>query len=94
MNEHRRSQTTEWFETKHESEAKSEATLKRDRWLMGEWKSEIGHRPIGGVEPPELLPALKKVAARRHCETASRVLTLALLIVPCSKNGRRPARVA
>jgi integrase len=67
----------EWFDTKREGEAKSEATLKRDRWLMGEWKSEIGRRPIGEIEPPELLPALKKVAARKHHETASRMLTLA-----------------
>ena len=44
---------------------------------MGEWKSEIGHRPIGEIEPPELLPALKKVAARKHYETASRMRTLA-----------------
>ncbi len=49
----------EWFDTKREAEAKSEATLKRDRWLVGEWKSEIGHCPIGEIEPPELLPALK-----------------------------------
>jgi Arm DNA-binding domain len=54
----------EWFDTKREPEEKSEATLKRDRWLKGEWKSEIGHRPIGEIEPPELLTALKKVAAR------------------------------
>jgi integrase len=67
----------EWFATKREPEAKSEATLKRDRWLMGEWKSAIGHRPIGEIEPPELLPALKKVAACKHYETASRMRTLA-----------------
>ena len=67
----------EWFDTKREPEAKSEATLKRDRWLKGEWKSEIGHRPIGEIEPPELLRALKKVQAREHYETASRMRTLA-----------------
>jgi integrase len=67
----------EWFDTKREPEEKSEATLKRDRWLKGEWKSEIGHRPIGEIEPPELLTALKKVAARKHYETASRMRTLA-----------------
>jgi integrase len=67
----------EWFDTKREAEAKSEATLKRDRWLKGEWKSAIGDRPIGEIEPPELLPALKRVAARKHYETASRMRTLA-----------------
>ncbi len=67
----------EWFAIKREPEGKSEATLKRDRWLMGEWKSEIEHRPIGKIEPPELLPALKKVAALKHHETASRMRTLA-----------------
>jgi hypothetical protein len=55
----------EWFDTKREPEEKSEATLKRDRWLKGEWISEIGHRPIGEIEPPELLRALKKVEARK-----------------------------
>jgi integrase len=67
----------EWFDTKREPEAKSEATLKRDRWLKGEWKSEIGHRPIGEIEPPELLRALKKVEARKHYETGARMRTLA-----------------
>jgi integrase len=67
----------EWFATKREPEAKSEATLKRDRWLSRELKSEIGHRPIGEIEPPELLRALKKVQAREHYETASRMRTLA-----------------
>lgn len=66
----------EWFNTKREPEGKSEATLERDRWLISVWKSEIGHRPIGEIEPPELLPALKKVAARKHYETASRMRTL------------------
>jgi Arm domain-containing DNA-binding protein/integrase-like protein len=67
----------EWFDTKRVPEGKSEATLKRDRWLRAEWKSAIGDRPIGEIEPPELLPALKKVAARKHYETASRMRALA-----------------
>jgi hypothetical protein len=56
----------EWFDTKREPEEKSEATLKRDRWLKGEWESEIGHRPIGDIEPPELLGALRKVEVCKH----------------------------
>jgi len=67
----------EWFATKREPEAKSEATLKRDRWLIRELKSEIGHRPIGEIEPPELLRVLKKVEARGQYETVSRMCTLA-----------------
>jgi integrase len=67
----------EWFDTKREPKAKSEATLKRDRWLKRELKSEIGHRPIGETEPPELLRALKKVEGRTHYETGSRMRTLA-----------------
>lgn len=67
----------EWFVTKREPEGKSEATLERDRWLKRELKSEIGHRPIGEIEPPELLRALKKVEARGHYETVSRMCTLA-----------------
>jgi hypothetical protein len=51
----------EWFDTKREPEEKSEATLERDRWLKGEWNSEIGHHPIGEIEPPELLGALTVV---------------------------------
>ncbi len=67
----------EWFDTKRVPEGKSEATLKRDRWLARELKSEIGHRPIGEIEPPELLRALKKVQASEHYETTSRMRTLA-----------------
>lgn len=67
----------EWFDTKRAPEAKSEATLKRDRWLKRELKSAIGHRPIGEIEPPELLRALKKVEAREHYETVSRMRSLA-----------------
>lgn len=67
----------EWFDTKREPEGKSEATLKRDRWLKRELCSEIGNRPIGEIEPPELLRALKKVEARKHYETGSRMRTLA-----------------
>jgi integrase len=67
----------EWFDTKREPEGKSEATLKRDLWLKRELCSEIGNRPIGEIEPPELLRALKKVEARKHYETGSRMRTLA-----------------
>jgi Arm DNA-binding domain len=66
-----------WFDTKRVPEGKSEATLKRDRWLMRELKSEIGDRPIGEIEAPELLAPLKKVQARKHYEIVSRVSTLA-----------------
>ncbi len=67
----------EWFDTKRVPEGKSEATLKRDRWLMRELKSEIGDRPIGQLEALELLGPLKKVQARDHHETVSRMCTLA-----------------
>jgi hypothetical protein len=30
------------------------AELRDTRWLKDEWKSEIRHRPIGEIEPPEL----------------------------------------
>jgi integrase len=67
----------EWFDTKRTPEAKSEATLKRDLWLKRELTSEIGRRPIGAIEPPELLRALKKVEARGHHETVARMRSLA-----------------
>ena len=67
----------ELFNSKRVPERKSEATLKRDRWLMRELKSEIGDRPIGEIEAPELLRPLKKVQARDHYETVLRMCTLA-----------------
>lgn len=67
----------EWFEARRKPEGKSEATLKRDRWLKDEWKSEIGRRLIAKIEPPELHRVLEKVQARKHYETASRMRTLA-----------------
>jgi len=67
----------EWFETKRVPEGQSEATLKRDRWLMRELKSEFGDRLIGEIGAPELLGPLKKVQAREHYETVSRMCTLA-----------------
>jgi hypothetical protein len=80
----------EWFDTKREPEGKSEATLERDRWLMGVWKSEIGRRPIGG-EPPELLGALRKVDAREHYETASRMCTKRWLRLHCITRFFQPS---
>ena len=52
----------EWFETRREPEGKTEAPLKHDRWLTGEWKSAIGDRPIGEIEPPELLPGRRSTS--------------------------------
>ena len=43
--------------------------------LIDEWKSEIWQRPIAEIEPPALLRALKKVEARKHYETGSRMRT-------------------
>jgi hypothetical protein len=67
----------EWLATKREAEDKSESTLKRDRWLVRDWKLQIGGRPIGEIEPPELLAVLRKVQARDHLETVARMRALA-----------------
>jgi integrase len=73
----------EWLDTKREPEAKSAATLKRDRWLKRKLKSEFGNRPNGEIEPPELLRALKKVEACEHYETVSRMRSLASQVFRC-----------
>jgi hypothetical protein len=43
---------------------------------MRKLKSEIGDRPIGEIEVSELLGPLKKIQARDHYETVSRMCTL------------------
>jgi integrase len=60
-----------------EKERKSERTLERERWLLRVLKDEIGHRPIGAIEAPELLDALRKVEARGHHETVVRLRSTA-----------------
>jgi hypothetical protein len=46
-------------------------TLDRARWLLRVPKDQIGSRPIGEIEPPELLDALRNTEARGHHETVS-----------------------
>jgi hypothetical protein len=91
----------EWFDTKREPEEKSEATLKRDRWLKGEWKFEIGHRPIGEIEPPELLGALRSGESRarerhgrrrRHPHQCQRSSSLCRLSTVLGRSAASPSR--
>ena len=67
----------EWFATKMEREGKSERTLERARWLTRVLKRDLGRRPIGEIEPPELLTALRRVEAQGHFETVARLRSLA-----------------
>ena len=67
----------EWFSTKMEREGKSERTLERARWLLRILKRDLKNRPIGDVEPPELLIVLRRVEAQEHYETVARLRSLA-----------------
>lgn len=67
----------EWFAAKMEREGKSPPTLERARWLMRVLNPEIGGRPIGEIEAPDLLAVLRRIEARGHYETVGRARSLA-----------------
>lgn len=67
----------EWFTVKMVREYRADKTLKKVRWIVGLLASDIGHRPIEKIEPPELLSVLRKIAARGHHETVSRMRSVA-----------------
>jgi len=46
----------EWFETRREPEGKTEAPVKHDRWLTGEWKSAIGTARSAKSNRPNCCP--------------------------------------
>jgi integrase len=48
------------------------ATFAKSRWLLDQVVPWLGSRPIGEIEPPELLTALKRIEARGANETAHR----------------------
>jgi integrase len=67
----------EWLVTKMQRENKAPRTLDRARWLLRVLKDQIGSRPIGEIEPPELLDTLRNTEARGHHETVSRLRSAA-----------------
>ena len=62
---------------KLEKEGKAKATIKREKWNLGQLNKEIGARPVDEIEPPELLTALRKVEARGRYYTVSRLRSTA-----------------
>jgi integrase len=63
----------EWL-AKRVVEGKSEATLAKDRWLMEAFAyPTLGERPIGEIEPPELLATLRVAEKKGLYETARRL---------------------
>jgi len=63
----------EWLEIKHRpavSEGHAKTTQTRLEKMVFPW---LGRRPIGEIEPPELLACLRKIEARGALETTHRV---------------------
>ncbi len=54
-------------------EGRAAATITKIEWLLSLVDSEIGHRPIREISPPEILDALRPIEKRGRHETARRV---------------------
>ncbi len=66
----------EWFE-KHKSRWSESHTVREYRNLNKDLFPHLGDRKIGGIEPIELLAALRRVEARGAIDVAHRVLSTA-----------------
>ncbi len=91
----------EWATTKLEKENKAKATIKRERWNLGQLYLELGERPLCEIEPPELLTALRRVEARgryytvgRLRSTASRVFQFGIGASYCTSDPTRDLKHA
>ena len=65
---------------KHRREERSEATLKKNRWLLEPAYAAFGDRPAGEVTPPELLHALRQFEQRGRYESARRLRAVAGMV--------------
>lgn len=63
----------EWLETVHEAKVSAGHTKRTRIRLEQDAFPWIGARPIGEIEPPELLQCLRRVEARGAIETAHRI---------------------
>ncbi len=63
--------------SKQEREGRSEATTRKAKWLLSLMEQSLGALPISTITPATLLAALRRVEARGHLETASRMRSLA-----------------
>ncbi len=73
-------EAAEEFLDKQRREARSAATLKKNRWLLEPAYAAFGDRPIGEVTAPELLHALRKFELRGRYESARRLRAVAGMI--------------
>jgi integrase len=64
----------EWIERKFKPEVSAQYVAQSLRRLEGDIFPHIGSRPVGEVEPPELLAVIRRVEARGAIETARRLL--------------------
>jgi hypothetical protein len=67
----------EWMQKKMVAEGKSPATLRRAEWLLATLNEGLGNKVLSTVEAPELLAVLRKIEARGHNETVSRLRAIA-----------------
>ena len=65
---------------KQRREERSEATLRKKRWLLEPAYAAFGDRPIGEVTAPELLHALRKFELRGRYESARRLRSVAGMV--------------
>jgi len=59
---------------KREREGLKDITTGKARWLLSLLKAQLGERPVGEIEPYELLAVLKKIESSGRLETAKRLL--------------------
>jgi integrase len=65
------------FVEKRQQEDMAEATMTKLRWFNSLLEKDVGHRPVGEIEPVELLTAIKKIEKLGNHETAKRVRAFA-----------------
>ena len=73
LSEHTFNKVADQFVYKSEKDGKSESTLKKLKWLLGEARKDFGHLPITEITAPMILKTLRKREATGHYETAHRM---------------------
>ena len=73
LSEHTFNKVADQFVHKSEKDGKSEATLKKLKWLLEDARKDFGHLPITDITAPMILKTLRKREATGHYETAHRM---------------------
>ena len=73
LSEHTFNKVADQFVYKSEKDGKSESTLKKLKWLLGEARKDFGHLPVTEITAPMILKTLRKREATGHYETAHRM---------------------